>query len=398
MSEKRTIILKEEDLRIPKSTTRKNREKPSGGIKVKSSQKKEKSTLKKRSILRMIREHQEDKYRKLYDGGSNKTTIENKMNESDTAKSYLSDFEQSADYLSKLSEEQKVKTNVQSTLKNYSNYNPTNQSMLFNNNTPDPPPISIDLNTVIPRVTEQNVEPPMNITQRQQPFSNPLYSSMKNGTMPTYRNWVKTQKNHPQMTFSSNNAINGTSVTNVNATMSGTSNSSNSNNISRGGTTNQIFQTPITQLSSQIEQTNHLQSAPNEMTYGGSKINEMIEMKKTAEKLDLLKKSNNKRKMKQKRISRRTFKLGKSKVFPRISVLVSNKTIRNNILTKTQSLKSVPIQDIKKFLIKKGFIKIGSTAPNDVLRKMYESVALICGEVNNHNPDNLFYNYLNGGL
>jgi hypothetical protein len=121
-------------------------------------------------------------------------------------------------------------------------------------------------------------------------------------------------------------------------------------------------------------------------------------MKQTKQKLELLKKSNNKKKMKQKKISRRTFKLGKSKVFPRISVLVSNKTIRNNILTKTQMLKTVPIQDIKKFLIKKGFIKVGSSAPNDVLRKMYESVVLICGEVNNHNPDNLFYNYLNGGL
>jgi hypothetical protein len=135
---------------------------------------------------------------------------------------------------------------------------------------------------------------------------------------------------------------------------------------------------------------------------GGEKISatldKMNEMKQTKQKLELLKKSNNKKKMKQKKIARRTFKLGKSKVFPRISVLVSNKTIRNNILTKTQMLKTVPIQDIKKFLIKKGFIKVGSSAPNDVLRKMYESVVLICGEVNNHNPDNLFYNYLNGGL
>ena len=34
---------------------------------------------------------------------------------------------------------------------------------------------------------------------------------------------------------------------------------------------------------------------------------------------------------------------------------------------------------------------------NAVLRKMYESAVMICGEVQNHNPDNLLYNYLNGG-
>ena len=55
----------------------------------------------------------------------------------------------------------------------------------------------------------------------------------------------------------------------------------------------------------------------------------------------------------------------------------------------------MPIQDVKKFLIKRGFIKVGSTAPNDILRKMYESAILICGEVQNHNPENLLYNFMN---
>ena len=57
-------------------------------------------------------------------------------------------------------------------------------------------------------------------------------------------------------------------------------------------------------------------------------------------------------------------------------------------------LKQETIHNIRKFLIKKGFIRVGSTAPNDVLRQMYESVFLIGGDVYNHNPDNLLYNYL----
>jgi len=100
--------------------------------------------------------------------------------------------------------------------------------------------------------------------------------------------------------------------------------------------------------------------------------------------------------LKQKKTLRRTYYVGKSKIIPKVSVLISNKTIRNNISNKTQLLKQIPMQEIKRELIKKGFIRVGSIAPNDVLRKMYESVSLICGEIQNHNPDNLLYNFFNG--
>jgi hypothetical protein len=59
-------------------------------------------------------------------------------------------------------------------------------------------------------------------------------------------------------------------------------------------------------------------------------------------------------------------------------------------------LKQTPIKDVKQFLLNKGFIKVGSVAPNDVLRKMYESVSLICGDVQNHNNEILLHNYFHG--
>lgn len=98
---------------------------------------------------------------------------------------------------------------------------------------------------------------------------------------------------------------------------------------------------------------------------------------------------------KQKKTIRRTYKVGRSKVFSKISVLVSNKTIRNNIMNKSQELKQIPIEDVRRYLIKQGFIRVGSSAPNDVLRKIYETSKLICGEVENHNTDNLLYNFMN---
>jgi hypothetical protein len=101
------------------------------------------------------------------------------------------------------------------------------------------------------------------------------------------------------------------------------------------------------------------------------------------------------RTLKQKRTIRRNYKVGKSKIFSKVSVLVSNKTIRNNIMSKTQEFKTIPIDVVRRFLIKRGFIRVGSSAPNDVLRKMYETANLVCGEIENHNSENLLYNFLN---
>jgi hypothetical protein len=98
---------------------------------------------------------------------------------------------------------------------------------------------------------------------------------------------------------------------------------------------------------------------------------------------------------KRRKTLRRTYKIGKSKTAPRVSVLISNRTIRNQISNKAQMLKQTPMQEIKKHLIKNGFIKVGSIAPNDVLRKMYETSMLACGEIHNYNPENLVYNFFN---
>jgi hypothetical protein len=96
-----------------------------------------------------------------------------------------------------------------------------------------------------------------------------------------------------------------------------------------------------------------------------------------------------------KKIMRRTYRTGKDRYRPRVSVLLPNKTIRRNITTKSYLLKQTPIDEIRKTLLKQGFIKVGSSAPNDVLRKMYESIQMIGGDINNHNPDNLLFNFFN---
>ena len=97
----------------------------------------------------------------------------------------------------------------------------------------------------------------------------------------------------------------------------------------------------------------------------------------------------------QKRTIRRTYRIGKSKINPLVSVLVSNKTLRNEANLKKMALRETPMPEVKQYLRKHGFLKIGTATPNDVIRQMYENVKMVCGEVQNHNPDNLLYNYFN---
>jgi hypothetical protein len=96
-----------------------------------------------------------------------------------------------------------------------------------------------------------------------------------------------------------------------------------------------------------------------------------------------------------KKLLRRTYRVGKDKYRPKVGVLLPNKTIRTNVTTKSYMLKQTPIDEIRKTLVKQGFIKVGSSAPNDVLQKIYESIKMIDGDINNHNPDNLLYNFFN---
>ena len=97
-----------------------------------------------------------------------------------------------------------------------------------------------------------------------------------------------------------------------------------------------------------------------------------------------------------KRTTTRKFILGKSLSSNKISVLVKNNKTRKNILNAQKQLKQTNIVDIKKYLKQHGMIKTGSTCPNDILRKMFES-AMLSGEITNINEENLVHNFMTEG-
>jgi hypothetical protein len=293
------------------------------------------ASIKKRSIINMMRQHQADKYKKTFD-----TTNPEPPKKMDVT-NFNNDFSVAKDYFNNLKETVKKNTNnLQHTVKQ----TPTFINSMTTNNIPAVLNTN-NLTNIADNIRSKVTDPVVNINPNIQPL--PKYGCLKNGLLPTYRTLMnQTRKHLPDMTGG-------------------------------GG----IESAPITN--------SNVLNTSNEL------VNKSIQKQQIDTKLANINKNKLKyRKKKQKKTIRRTFKTGRSSIMPKVSVLVSNKTIRNNISTKTLLMKQTPIYEVRKYLIKHGFIKVGAVTPNDVLRKMYETAMLICGEIQNHNPDNLLYNFL----
>ena len=297
---------------------------------------------------------QEDRYKKLFEEKK-----DNKLSNSVDATNFNKEFKEAQNYLQSLTEKKKQEHNT--TIRSH---NPNTQSLLFQ---PTMDPLKNSINEIA-GVPKQGA--PMNLQPAVQNIV-PSYGCLKGGQLPTYRTLMNQTRKQPIMN---------------------------------------VVQPPITHNTISPPPP-VLPQAPPTLVAGAppvavdqqkimeQKINDSLkrvnEIRETANKLQQLKSNSKPRKMKRKRTLRRTYKVGKSKTVPKVSVLVSNKTIRNNASTKSQQLKQVPIEEVKRFLVKRGLIKIGSITPNDVLRKMYETTLMMCGEVYNHNPENLMYNFFN---
>ena len=349
MSDKKVLTINPELFTFSNNNNKSKKVKPKEPkqekIRVKNPVNKKQDTLRKQSLLKMIRKHQEERYKRLFDNTKQQSTS-SKVN-TETEK-FNKEFDNAREYLDNLTKKNELNVPKNTTLRQYPST--TSESVL---------------NTTVsttPTITT-NIQASHNIT--------PQYGCLKNGNLPTYRNYMnKTQNNRPALHIGENTPL----VSNIPTT---------NNQPNKPSEMNVIESKPVTQ--------NNI--IDNRITEG---LKKMSELKQKQDILNKIKYGGKPKKMRRKKTLRRTYKIGRSQVAPKVSVLVSNKTLRNKVTTKSQLLKQTPILDVKKYLIKQGIIKIGATTPNDVLRKMYESMALICGEVQNHNPDTLYHNFING--
>ena len=392
MSEKKTISINPELFKVSSNTTRKRQPKTEKNkdIKIKSQQTKQQNNKTLRGkLLRYIREQQEKNYEKNAHKDSNasqRPALKNPLDE------FNSEFDNSLKYLMSVAEENDRKHKHNSTIKQYPNNNV--QSLLLNNNNI----LNNKLTNELPgfTVSANEIEPPIKLNINNPNY--PQYGCLKGGSLPTYRNWKNQTQRKP---LNLNDQYISTipyvrePVLNTPTLFAGTNQTNSINNTQTLRASNIENISPMTGSSStnswsNMEDVNRKTELDKELERQKARMEIKQIMQKTKpQKMPKLKY------LKQKRTLKRTYHVGKSKVFPKVSVLVSNKTIRNNISTRKQMLNQTPIEEIRKFLLKKGFIKVGSTSPNDVLRKMYESVVMISGDVTNHNPENLMYNFFN---
>ena len=101
-----------------------------------------------------------------------------------------------------------------------------------------------------------------------------------------------------------------------------------------------------------------------------------------------------KTKIKTRRI-RRKITLGKNKKGGFVGVLVKSKQTRKNVKREVDVLKHKSIQEVKDYLRKHNLTKIGSSAPDHILRATFEN-AYLSGNISNNNSEILLHNWQEG--
>jgi hypothetical protein len=77
-----------------------------------------------------------------------------------------------------------------------------------------------------------------------------------------------------------------------------------------------------------------------------------------------------------------------------VRVLLKDKDTHAKIAKDKKKLDKHSMSDIRTYLKTRKLYKIGSTAPDDVLREIYKN-AYLTGNVENNNKDTLVHNFLN---
>ena len=362
---------------------------------------------------------------------SSKNNSRSSVSSDTVVNSYSDEFYSAMNYLSDLSKKQKKETQRENinnrTVKAYSApTRPSSASASLPHSLK--PPASTTMTNISLELPPELQEP---LTNYFVPDSTPSltltndvpYGCLKNGSKPTYRDWIKTRKNHefpelnarPPTPPKRNTFLEGatpitplSSVLTQNVVKTPTS-------LSREQRLEQIKQ-KLKKIQEQEIKSNPEASklsdnlkileaiSPNveiermpeidEM----SEIPDMPEIEKTLDVSQVIKEIKEKEESVPKKYLKRTIKrkftLGKSDKLRKVAVLLKDKQTRKNVIDVQQELKKTSMKDVRKYLRQHGIIKIGSVAPNDILRKTFET-AMLAGEITNTNKDTLLHNFLN---
>jgi len=414
---KKTIQINPELFKLPGSAkTRKNREKKELAITPIISPNNLKNKLLKRIKEHKMNETNTNKNKKVKNSSSSSST-----NSNNSENKYTDEFYSAMNYLSDLSKKQKTNNEKRNTNTNLNNrtlkqYSSISAPTTITN-------ISLDLPPELQEQKPSYFVPDSNPSLALNTTNEVPYGCLKNGSKPTYRDWIKTRKNHefpelnarPPTPPKRNTFLEGgtpiapiTSVLTPTITKTPTS-------LSREQRLEQIKQ-KLKQIQEQEIKTNPEASKLNEnikMLESVIPENEKpleiltipniddIKMETPLDVSNVIKEIKEKEetipKQYLKRTIRRKFTLGKSDKLRKVAVLLKDKQTRKNVIDVQHELKKTSMTDVRKYLRQHGIIKIGSTAPNEMLRKTFET-AMLAGEITNVNKDTLLHNFMNADL
>ena len=362
----------------------------------------------KNKLLKRIKEHkvQENEHQE-----NNKTKLTNSKGESISKPnlvdvgSYTDEFNDSINYLQTLSKQKKMdetKANSEKikqkrkeeldrvTIKNY-------QSLIGGSTNSQV--VNLDL-------PEELKEPLLNIsgasdfiTQTEVPLiltpykkDDVPYGVLKGGIKPTYRNWSMTQRNltiaNPTSCITIEGNINK-QTTERETRLNRLKNNIKDKNMSAA---QNIYITPLAPVTTEEDvmmTKNFIQNPKIDII-----TKPLDQLQNNIQPITI---NNNPQggpiKRTIKKTIRRKYTLGKSKIKKSVGVLLKDRCTRKIIISAQRELKKSPITDVKSYLRHHNLIKIGSNAPNDVIRKLYES-AMLAGEITNSNSDTLLHNLM----
>ena len=381
-----------------------------GGLTKKNRSKKNKSmsaplispNILKNKLLKRIKDHKNKETENLENNKkklSSTTKTDNTLNDKNplnNTNTYTDEFNDSIEYLQTLSKQSKIDSSnntkkeaiQRKTIKNYNSM----------------PVVNLELPEELQETfinTNNEIISSSNIVLPTYKLDNVPYGILKGGSKPTYRQWNKTQKNYQQ----NNNLLtnNQTSEREQRLNLLKQKLKQQSTIVTQPIQAQpiQIVTQPIqSQKQPNLEEillTQNLIQKPkqeqefiinqqiqtpiiNNLSLNNEAIRKEPEKIKTTKKL--LKKTIHKK-----------YTLGKSNIKRTVAVLLKDNNTRKNIINAQKDLKGKSVNDVKTYLRHHNLIKIGSNAPNDVIRKMYES-AMLAGEITNNNKDIMLHNFI----
>ena len=363
----------------------------------------------KNKFLKRIKEHKQRETQGFDDKKNGDKITEN------VPVQFSDEFSDSINYLQTLSKQKKIndeKTNYEKqklkrkeilekkTIKNHQNIS----EELTKNNLYQ---VNIDL------PEELKIEMPQQLSNNSMVLNKPIkdnvpYGILKGGLKPTYRDWSKTHRNNVVVNPNAALTIQGDKINKekidrelrLQSLREKLKKKQQEEQINKQASINQINEVaPINQINSinqvapissinEVAPINNLEHM-NEINIGSSAVN--LKQNSIKENLPVKEEIIATKKITKKTIKKK-YTLGKSKIKKAVGVLIKDRRTRKHVISAQKDLKKKNINDVKAYLRDHNLIKIGSNAPNDVIRKLYES-AMLSGEITNSNSENLLHNF-----